>query len=224
VPDSTILVEEFIEGEMYTFDGYTDRYGTLMPCPLVKMATGYDQGERSFYSHYTYTPVDPGDREVGNAHKVAQDAVHAIGLSNTPIQFDLLHSKDGWKIIELGARLGASRRKQYWLTYNFDHGTNDVLLRLGYEPEIFYKSKGLCVNRKFYTQEDGVCDGVTGVEEIRTLPSCRTMHVKVVPGEEIWSHHNGGEFIARLSLFHQDPQQVWRDLSRAEQLFAIPFR
>ena len=220
-PDPEIMIEEFVSGDMYTLDGYADENGILTPCPLVAMVTGDEQRGGGFHTQYTYTPVDIDESSIQEARRTAQEATNAVGLTNTPIQFDLVHGTSGWQVIELGARLGASRRKQYWLTYGFDHGTNDVRLRLGEEPVVVHEPKGVCVNKKFYVEEDGICTSIEGVDAIKNLPSCNTMHVKVEEGGEVWSHQHGGEFIARLTLFHQDAEQVWHDLEKAESAFSV---
>ena len=131
-----VLVEQFMEGEMYSVDAYVTAKGDISFCPMVYVKTGKTIGFDDFFNYMRITPTQLKETTIEKAHVVAKKAIHAVNLRSTTVHIELMRTEDGWKIIELGPRIGGFRNAMYKLSHNIEHRTNDLLLHLGEKPII----------------------------------------------------------------------------------------
>ena len=126
-----VLVEQYMEGTMYSVDVFVSSRGHVYFCPMVYVKTGRDIGFDDFFSYLTLTPTNLTKKSVEDAHYTARQAVHALGLRSTSAHIEMLKTEHGWKIIEVGPRLGGFRApyvqafvryryhiKRYFCTYS----------------------------------------------------------------------------------------------------------
>src|SRR3989344_3726790 len=78
-----ILVEQFMEGGMYSIDAYVSSRGRIWFCPLVYVQTGRTVGFDDFFAYQTTTPTTLGEKSVRLAEGAAKKAIRALGLRST---------------------------------------------------------------------------------------------------------------------------------------------
>lgn len=216
-----IVVEEFMEGGMYSIDAYVSSRGTIWFCPLVCVETGRSVGFDDFFAYKTMTPTTLKKESVELAEDAARKAIRALGLRSTTVHIELMRTEQGWKVIELGPRVGGFRVKLYKLAFGFDHGLNDVLIRIPKKPILGKKAKGYAAMLRFFAKKEGKLIGLQGVQKMRNLKSYVEDKVNKKIGERCVFAKNGGRGVVEVTLFNKSRSLLQADIRRLEQMLKI---
>jgi biotin carboxylase len=203
-----VLVEEFIEGEQYTVDAYVNEYGKVWSLPLLRTRSAHSFGKDGFYTYLTETNTSLSKEELMSGYTAAEDAIHAIGLRSTIAHMDMMKTTDGWKIIEIGARPGAARQEVYEVSYGVDHALNELLIKIGMDPEVNHNRIVHSAVFKVYAEEDGVISSIEGTEEAKLMAGVYALQVYAKPGDVIRRTVNGGTVVAQGILFGEQPDAL----------------
>lgn len=216
-----VMVEQFMEGEMYSVDGYVDSKGSVTWCPFVHIKTGKQIGFDDFFGYQQVTPTILSDASREKATRVAIKAVHALGMRSTTVHVELMRTEDGWKVIELGARIGGFRNVLYELTYGIHHSLNDLLNRMGRKPVVLKKQKGYAAAMKFFAKKEGVIEKITGLKKIQKLNSFHTIDQHLFAGDKCKFAKNGGKSVCNIIFFNKERSELLADVRRAEKMLVI---
>lgn len=217
-----ILVEEFMEGDMYSIDAYVSSDGRIHFVPLVYVKTGREVGFDDFFGYMRMTPTQLNKLHTEEAHEVAVKSIKAVGLRSTTCHIELLRTEDGWKVIELGPRIGGFRHEMYELSYGIDHSLNDILIRLpGGRPIIPAKAKGYTAVLQFYAKKEGVLEKIQGIYKVQALKTIVRVSIKKEPGDKCTYAKHGGDPVLEVVLFDPSRPNVLADIRRIEQYLNI---
>lgn len=219
-----ILVEEFMEGTMYSIDSYVNQRGVVYHTPLVHVRTGRSVGFEDFFGYVRITPVAIKAHKIEAAKKVAEKAIEALGLRSTTCHIELMKTEDGWKIIELGPRIGGFRHEMYELSYGLDHSMNDILIRLPKKPVLTKKVRGYTAVLQFYAHQKGRLQGIDGVNKVRKLESFSRIELKKKIGDMCDFARNGDDPVFDIVLFNKSRPKLLADIRRLEQAVNIKVR
>jgi len=219
-----ILVEEFMEGSMYSIDTYVNQRGTMYHTPLVYVRTGRSVGFEDFFGYMRITPVKLMPYKVEAARRVAEKAVEALNLRSTTCHIELMRTEDGWKVIELGPRIGGFRHEMYQLSYGFDHSANDIAIRIPKMPTLSKKVRGYTVVMQFYAREKGRLSSLEGINKVRKLESFSRIELKKKIGDMCDFARNGDDPVFDIVLFNKDRSRLLADIRRLEQTVRIRTR
>lgn len=219
-----ILVEEFMEGAMYSIDSYVNQRGIVYHAPLVHVRTGRSVGFEDFFGYARLTPVKLKPHRVENARRTAEKAIEALNLRSTTCHVELMKTEDGWRVIEVGPRIGGFRDEMYRLSYGIDHATNDILIRIPKKPVITKKSKGYTCVLQFYPPKKGRLASLEGIKKIRKLESFSRINLKKKIGDLCDFARNGDDPIFDLVLFNKDRSRLLADVRRVEQKVKIQIK
>lgn len=136
----------------------------------------------------------------------------------------MMKTADGWKIIEVGPRIGGYRHELYALSHSMNHIMNDILNRAGEKPEIPAKPIRHAAIYKTYGRQEGVLASIGGLDAIQRLPSYVTMKCPFNPGDDIRFASNNGDAVIEVTLCHEDPDQLKTDIQAIESLLKIQVR
>jgi hypothetical protein len=181
----SMIVEEFIEGDMYTVDGYVNHLGEVWTLPFLKTVTNNAAGLEGFHNLHTDSFLDLSEADLAAGDTMAQSSARALALKSTAVHIELFHTKNGWKIIELGARTGGLRDEIYAEAFGIDHIYNELLIKLNLDPEITTDTKSFVSMIDISPQEDGVLHEIRGVDEARRLPHVCYANVMLEPGPSV---------------------------------------
>ncbi|MBP7857728.1 ATP-grasp domain-containing protein [Candidatus Saccharibacteria bacterium] len=216
-----ILVEEFMEGTMYSIDTYVNLRGVMYHAPLVHVKTGRAVGFEDFFGYMRITPVNLLPHKIEAARRVAEKAVEALNLRSTNCHIELMKTENGWKVIELGPRIGGFRHEMYELSYGMDHSMNDILIRIPKKPVLPKKTKGVTVVMQFYARQKGRLVSLEGINKARKLESFSTITIKKKLGDMCDFARNGDDPVFDIVLFNKDRSRILADIRRLEQAIAI---
>jgi len=216
-----ILVEKFMEGDMYTTDVYVNSRGTMYTTPLVSVLTGFSGGQDDFYGYRQMTPVTLKPHKHQAAFSVAKESVEALGLRSITAHVELMRTHSGWKVIEVNARVGGFRDFLYNSVYGIDHTLNDILIRLPMRPAVPRKPKGYAAVLKMYPKEEGTIGAIRGLKRITTFTSYDHHNTNLLKGSDAYFARHGGISALDIFLYAKDRSDILADIRRIEQTLVI---
>jgi hypothetical protein len=216
-----VLVEEFMDGSMYSIDAYVNARGFVYHCPPVYVKTGMTIGFDDFFGYSRILPVQLKEHKVDAANHAVTQAIHALGLRNVTCHVELMRTEDGWKIIEVGPRMGGYRPKMYELSYGINHLLNDVLIRVPQKPIIKKRPRKTVAVLQFFSRTEGVLEVVEGIKKIPKLESYEDLAIKLKKGDVCKFAKNGGSSVFDVTLAHKERSQVLADIRRIETAISI---
>ncbi len=216
-----IIVEEFMDGDMYSVDAYVNSRGTVYFCPMVKVITGRNIGHDDFFNYLRITPTHLKQASIEKAHEAGEAGIHALGLRNSTAHIELMKIDDDWKIIEIGPRVGGFRDKLHSLSCDIDHSLNDILIRFPQKPVLPKKCKGFAATLMWYPKKEGKLIGLRGIKRATELKSFNDISVTKKIGDRCKFAKNGGKAVFTITFYNAERSKLLADIRRVEQLIKI---
>lgn len=216
-----VLVEKFMEGDMYSLDAYVSADGKIYFCPMAHIKTGKTIGFDDFFGYRQITPTLLNETSIATAQMVARESIYALGLRNTVAHVELMKTEDGWKIVEVGPRIGGFRHMMYEFSFGINHTMNDVLIRMGKKPQISKKIKGYTVAMKFFAKTEGKLAKLAGIKKAQDLKSFKRVYINKKVGDSCKFAKNGGSSVFNIILFNKDRSKLLADIRRLETMIQI---
>lgn len=209
----SVLIESFMDGEMYTLDTYISKTGEFRHTPLVHVITGYRVGYDDFFGYMQTAPAGLAKTEVQKAYQAAEAACRSLGLKSVTAHVELMKTAEGWKLIELGPRIGGYRHDIYNFTYGINHIMNDILNRAGIEPDINHRPKKYTAVMKIYASKEGRLKKIWGVDAVQQLPSFVWINQDIKIGDKVEFAKNNGDPIFEITLSNNNKKQFEADVA-----------
>ena len=216
-----LLIEEMMQGPMYSTDAYVMPDGEVLCLPLVEVITAHAIGLPGFYSYRHIIPVGLPDEEIQEAFRVSTAAVKALNLRATTTHVELFRTPDGWKIIEVGARIGGYRDDLYREAYGIEHFYNDLCVRMGKAPKMPGEPLKHAAGMNIYADEEGTITAIEGLEQAQQLPSVVFLKAHAKPGDEALFADKGGQLIVDGILSNTNKEQLEHDVAEVRRLINI---
>lgn len=218
----SVIIEEYIEGNIYSIDAHVDNDFNCYFYPLVKYRMAPQKGFDDFFVYDISTPVVLKEEVINKAHNVAIQGLHALDLKNCTAHIELIKDSNGdWKIIEIGPRIGGNRSNIYSRTFGLEIDLNDILLHTGELTTAFPKVKGHSSIMRFYSKEEGFIKKTSGIKKVTTLESFVKIDRKLKRGEKCLHSKNGGAYVFKVDLFNKDKGKLTADKRKIENMVHI---
>ncbi len=195
-----VIVEEYLEGDFYSVDAFVMEPGQVYCCPPIGYVPAKQLGIDDFFLYKRFAPTRLTDEEMAEGNKTVAKALAAVGLTNSPAHVELVLTKHGWKIIELGPRLGWFRHQMYKSAYGIDHSMNDILIHLGQKPIIPTKIISHCSAYSIYPEKEGTLHEIQGLQDVKMSPMTLLMRVFAKSGDICVHAKNGGRALAEFVI------------------------
>ena len=215
--EPAILVESYMDGDMYSIDTYVTKNGDCYHTPPVKVMTGRKMGFDDFFAYTQSTPTDLTDRDLRNAERAAEAACHALGLRSVTAHVEMMKLDDAWKIIEVGPRVGGYRHELYSLSYGINHLMNDILNRAGQRPIIPKKIVSYTTILKIHAKEEGILVNTMGINEVCKLASYVSHKQAYEIGDEVMFAKNNGDPVYEFLLNNANQERLLEDIQCIEK-------
>ena len=216
-----VLVEQFMEGQMYSTDAFVNSRGKVYFSPMVAVKTGREIGFDDFFGYQQMTPTLLSKESIADAQEVSRRGIHALGLRSSTAHVELLKTEKGWKIIEIGPRVGGFRQDLYDLSYGIDVTTNDVFIRIPKIPRLPRRVKGYTAVFKFFAKKEGKITTLKGMKKIKELKSFHSLSQHKKLGDRATFAKHGGKSVFNVFLFNKDRSKLLADIRRMEQAVKI---
>jgi carbamoylphosphate synthase large subunit len=200
-----IIVEEYLEGDFYSTDVFILSTGKVYCTPLVGYIPAKKMGIDDFFLYKRFIPSGISEPAESEAFTAASKAVEAVGLQYSAAHVELIDTKNGWKVIELGPRLGRFRNIMYRLGFGIDLSLTDLQIHLGIVPDIPTDLKEYCAAYSIYPRTEGTLRELTGIEELSSTGLVKSMRVLAKAGDRCLFAKNGGH--ALMEFIISSPSQ-----------------
>lgn len=211
VGEEAFIVEEFLVGKMYTIDAYVLADGEIIYLPPTRVVTSNEMGKDGFYCYRSLTEISLTDEEIREGNICVERAVLSVGIRNSTVHAELYLTQNGWKVIEIGPRIGGGKHFLYKEAYGIDHYYNDMLLHCGKKPNVDKKisryASGFCM----YPDKEGIIKSIEGIDDALKLNSTRRIYVAVRPGEKAIFASNGGRYVLDGNLSNDSSSELNKD-------------
>jgi biotin carboxylase len=161
-----IVVEEFMEGPEVSVETLSIEGEVHIIAITDKITTGAPRFVEMGHSQPSLLPVETKEK----IKVVATAAINAIGIENGPSHTEIIVTKSGPKIVELGARLGGDNITTYLvpLSTGVDMVECCIKIALGEKPEPEIKfNKGSAI-RYFHTYAGKIIN-INGIEKAERI-------------------------------------------------------
>lgn len=214
--DPAILVEQFIEGHMYSVDGYINSRGKIYFCPPVVIKTGKEIGFDDFFGYQQMTPTNLLPESIKELERVSSVGVRALGLRSIPFHAELIKNEKGFKIVEIGPRVGGFRAELYEMSYGINHFANSVKITIPQKPIIPKRVKGYSAALKVFAKKEGIIKAIKGIKIIQGLESLKHLSINKKVGDRAKFAKNGGKSVFNVLMFNADKSKLQADIRRLE--------
>lgn len=177
-----LMVEEYMEGAEVS----VETLSINGKCHVIQVTDKVTTGAPYFVEMGHSQPSRQPEYIRSEIEKVAIAANHAIGIEDGPSHTEIKVTKDGPKIVELGARLGGDNITTYLtpLSTGVDMVESCIKIALGELPDI---EKKICKASaiRYFDVEQGTIKNITGIEEAERIPGVRQIYVVHGVGETL---------------------------------------
>ena len=175
-----VIVEEFLDGpefsvEAITYEGQTtivqitEKFLRPFPCPVE-------------IGHLQPAPVSPEQHEAISQATVA--AINAIGIDNSASHAEVKLTRDGAKLVEIGARLGGDFISSYLTVAScgIDMDRAAIQAALGQSPELKPTEQQYAYIKYIELPVGSLITAVHDYEDVLSAPEVVFAHLGMAPG------------------------------------------
>lgn len=158
-----IIIEEYMTGQQFSIAAFVDETGSPHFCDgAVALTTAQNIGVDDNYLYKRLLPAEVDDKLMGSLLQVSELGVRALGMRSTPAHIELMNTKSGVKVIEIGARIGGYRPRMYKYSYGVDLVEQEVRLAIGKSPLTSGKFSQYCAVYEMFPKNEGKFAQVLG--------------------------------------------------------------
>lgn len=208
-----LLIEEFLEGSIHSVDAFIDSNGEPHVLDqVVDYLTGYDIGYQDNFHYARLLPSKLARETIEAIRTAAALGCRALGMKNSAAHVEIILTKDGPRIVEIGARNGGYRERMHRLANELDIMGIAFDVALGKAPIISSRINRPCAVLELFPKKPGIFDSVEKEAELAELPSLEYYALKQRVGDFVGTSSAGYKMCAIIILSHEDSTQFDSDL------------
>lgn len=214
-----IIVEEFLNGPMYTVAGFVDAKKSIhLIDSIVEVKTASDEGYDDNFLYSRKLPANINQSSKESIYNIVKKGIEALNISSLAIHAEVMLTTDGPKIIEIGGRIGGYRNLMYKNALGIDLYDLDLDIALGLPIETQITKNEAFAAIELFPSTNGLFKEVTHLDRLKLLKSLRDINITVKPGDEIGKAKDGYRTACNINLQNQDAKILEADLNfiRAE--------
>lgn len=182
-----LVAEEYMEGPEVSVETINLRGVCRVIQITDKITTGPPYFVEMGHSQPSCLPSQVKERIC----QVAADANAAIGIDNGASHTEIIVTREGPKVVEVGARLGGDSIATHLVpaSTGVDMVKACIQIALGEEPQVeALWQKGSAI--RYIQTKEGIIKGIRGLEEARRMPGIQAIQVVHGAGEKVGTVRN----------------------------------
>lgn len=216
---SDILVEEYLEGTMHTVAGFVDSEGILNLLPqITDCITAENIHANDMFLFSRQLPSRLSSQDQAEVLRVAAAGVKALGIQSSPLHIEIMLTKHGAKIIEIGARPGGYRARMYKNAYGIDLFKACLLTAQSQTIDIHATFSAGCAVLEVFPGETTYYSGIRNLDLIKKLKS-RAMVDETPRGKKIGRAADGYRAALKITLTSSHTSILDDDIARLTTSF-----
>lgn len=207
-----VLVEEYMQGPEVSVEVMRINGKSHILAVTDKLTTGAPHFVEMGHSQ----PSQLSKNIIEQIKVVAIKAVEAIGIDNSPAHVEIIVTKKGPKMVELGARMGGDCISTFLvpLSTGIDMVKASIFLALGELPDVEQTlNQGAAI--RYVKSEKGIISSIDGINKIRENKRIKHFEVLKKVGEEITSIHWSGDRIGYVVAQNDSAKAAIEDCEQA---------
>lgn len=141
--------------------------------------------------------------------QLAVQAAKAVGILNGPAHAEIIVTKDGPKMVEIGARMGGGCITTHLVPLstgiNMSEGT--IKIALGQKPDIVHQyNKGAAI--RFILPRKGKIVKICGEDKAKSIPGVHTVEIQCKVGQSVGELENGSSRIGYVIAQADTPEDA----------------
>jgi len=213
-----VIIEEYMAGQEVSVEIIV-YHGVVHILAVTDKLT---QGKPYFVEIGHSEQSQLGDENVAKIKDLATRAVKAIGIDNSPAHVEIMLTKDGPKMVELGARMGGGCITTHLvpLATGIDMIKSVMDMAMGGEPDVTPKfDKGSAL--RHIVGLDGVIESIEGLDAARAYPGVTEVTMLKGVGDKVGYFKNGADRIGYVIAQGNDAADAVRICEEAMKLIQI---
>ncbi len=211
-----MIIEEYLDGPSYSVEAFADKNHKIFTTPVTDLVMARDLGISDNYNYSRKLPSKLSEKKQKQIQEVAKKGMLALGLYNSPGHVEIIDTKNGPKIIEIGGRIGGYRTRMYMSAFGIDLEKIDIDLSLGNTPIIKISKKNYCAVYELFPKQVGKFKAITNIDQLKKLNSLAYISIKKKIGEKIGLSQNGYKMTAIIILTNKNKKQFENDCQFVE--------
>ncbi len=207
-----VLAEEFLNGSLHSVQTFANSDGSVI-CfgdPIDLYNAQYRQTDDS----HIFARISPSilsQKHKNQLNDIAIKATKALRLTSTPGHVELILTKSGPKVVEVGPRIGGYRTRLYQLSQNLN--LNEALVKNALGVDIIQKeiSHIFTAIIELFPKNDGFFDKIANMTDVLNLKSYYYHSIKKTPSELIGLAKNGYRATCVIIIKNSNKDQFMRD-------------
>ena len=187
-----VIVEEYMAGQEVSVEIIV-YHGNVHVLAVTDKLT---QGTPYFVEIGHSEQSQLGEENVARIKDLATRAVNAIGIDNSPAHVEIMLTKDGPKMVELGARMGGGCITTHLvpLSTGIDMIQSVMEMAMGRQPDVTPKfDKGSAL--RHIVDVEGEITAINGLDEARAVPGVTEVTMLKGIGDKVGYFKNGADRI-----------------------------
>lgn len=185
-----VIIEEYMEGEEVSVEVIVYKGQVNILAITDKLTLG-----KPYFVEVGHAEQSQKSKEVRDAiADLATRAVKAVGIDNSPAHVEIMVTKDGPKMVELGSRMGGGCITTHLvpLSTGIDMIECVMDMTLGIEPDLTPKfSKGSAL--RHIVGVEGIIEAIDGINEAQNIPGVIEVTMLKEVGSECHYFKNGSD-------------------------------
>lgn len=213
-PNSTpkFIVEEFLEGSIHSVDAFVDASGEPHVLEqVVDYQTGHDIGFDDNFHYSRLLPSRLSDDDIAAIRHTAKLGCQLLGMTSSPAHIEIILTKTGPRIVEIGARNGGYRERMHRLANDIDITKNTLALALGQPLDITASKNDYVGVFELFPKNSGIFDTISNEAGLKRLKSLRYLSTKAKEGQYVGKAGDGFKMCAVIVLANSDKQKFFDD-------------
>jgi len=217
-PDGSVVVEEFIQGREVGGESFTVNGKTSMIYITNKKITRPPH----------YIPLGhslPSVLQEGLISKikdVVKKGIRALGVTNGPVNFDVMVTRQGPKVLEMGARLGGNCLPVIVSIHSgIDTIRESIKLALGKKPDIRERQNRPVGVRLLTSRSTGVIKHIAGIKTLKKNQDVIDVHFTYNIGDTIHKLSSGIDKIGYVIISGKNINDVEKKLDTCSRKITI---
>lgn len=200
-----ILIEEYMDGPEVSVESITYNGVTNVIAITDKLTTGSPYFVEMGHSQYT-----KHSKKIQNEiKKITEMAIKAVGIINGPSHTEIKITKEGPKIVELGARLGGDNINTHLvpLSKGINIVSESLKIAMDEEPTInFQYNRGAAI--RYISTGKGIIKSISNIDELKKDEGLEVIYIDKKVGDEVSNIQSSNDRIGYVIATGATPEEA----------------
>ena len=204
-----MLVEEYLDGSAHSIDAVIDQKQRIQLLEIVDYVVGYEIGIKDNFHFARLLPSRLTPDMQNKVKTVAEKGIKALDLRSSPAHIEIIITKDGPKIIEIGARAGGYRVRMYQEANGIDYFTAIFDTAIGKSSKLVKTKNNFCAVLEVFPKKDGILKVIKGLDRLKE--NSATVYVRKINqiGDQVGLAKNGYKAVLIVMLVSNNKQKFF---------------